>query len=98
MYGAATFLGPVWNVVLGTYQLSLIPEPLLARVMSVDIGGSRLNLTAALVNSYNLLGTMVVRVPEFTTVTINSGALVITSSSPVVRSRLTTCQIGNVAL
>ena len=35
LYGAMTFLGPVWNVVIGTYQLSLVPEPLLARVSSV---------------------------------------------------------------
>ena len=35
LYGAMVFLGPVWNVVLGTYQLSLVPERLLARVSSV---------------------------------------------------------------
>lgn len=35
LYGAMTFAGPVWNVVIGTYQLSLVPEALLARVSSV---------------------------------------------------------------
>jgi predicted MFS family arabinose efflux permease len=34
---AAAFVGPAWNVVIGAYQLSLIPDRLLARVSSVDL-------------------------------------------------------------
>jgi predicted MFS family arabinose efflux permease len=34
---ATAFVGPAWNVVIGAYQLSLIPDRLLARVTSVDL-------------------------------------------------------------
>ncbi|MFC1442232.1 MFS transporter [Streptacidiphilus sp. N1-10] len=32
--GASAFLGPLWNVVFGTYQLSLVPDELMGRVGS----------------------------------------------------------------
>jgi predicted MFS family arabinose efflux permease len=35
--GVASFVGALWNVVIGAYQLSLIPDRLLGRVMSVDL-------------------------------------------------------------
>ncbi len=34
---ATAFVGPAWNVVIGAYQLSLIPDRLLGRVTSVDL-------------------------------------------------------------
>jgi MFS family permease len=37
LFGAMTFVGPVWNVVVGTYQLTMIPDRLLGRVQSVDM-------------------------------------------------------------
>jgi transmembrane secretion effector len=37
LFGAMTFVGPVWNVVIGTYQLTMIPDRLLGRVQSVDM-------------------------------------------------------------
>ena len=37
IFAAAAFVGPMWNVILGAYQLSLIPDRLLARVSSVDL-------------------------------------------------------------
>jgi len=37
LFGAMTFVGPVWNVVIGTYQLTTIPDRLLGRVQSVDM-------------------------------------------------------------
>jgi hypothetical protein len=36
IFAAIAFLGPLWNVIIGACQLSLIPERLLGRVMSVD--------------------------------------------------------------
>jgi MFS family permease len=36
-FGAMTFVGPVWNVVFGTYELTLTPDHLLGRVQSVEM-------------------------------------------------------------
>jgi Na+/melibiose symporter-like transporter len=37
LFGLMTFAGPTWNVVIGTYQLTMIPDRLLGRVQSVDM-------------------------------------------------------------
>jgi MFS family permease len=37
LFGIMTFVGPVWNVVIGTYQLTMIPDHLLGRVQSVEM-------------------------------------------------------------
>jgi hypothetical protein len=37
LFGLMTFVGPMWNVVIGTYQLTMIPDRLLGRVQSVDM-------------------------------------------------------------
>lgn len=37
IFGAMTFVGPVWNVVFGTYELTLTPDHLLGRVQSVEM-------------------------------------------------------------
>jgi predicted MFS family arabinose efflux permease len=36
IFAAMAFVGPLWNVIVGAYELALVPEPLLGRVMSVD--------------------------------------------------------------
>jgi predicted MFS family arabinose efflux permease len=37
VWAAAAFVGPVWNVVLGTYAIVLVPEALRARVASAEL-------------------------------------------------------------
>jgi predicted MFS family arabinose efflux permease len=37
VFAFTAFVGPLWNVVIGAYELSLIPDRFLARVMSVDL-------------------------------------------------------------
>jgi predicted MFS family arabinose efflux permease len=37
IFALTAFVGPAWNVIIGSYQLSLIPDRVLARVMSVDL-------------------------------------------------------------
>ncbi len=37
IFGLMTFVGPAWNVVIGTYQLTMIPDRLLGRVQSVEM-------------------------------------------------------------
>jgi MFS family permease len=37
VFAAAAFVGPAWNVVLGAYQLALVPDELRGRVSSVDL-------------------------------------------------------------
>jgi MFS family permease len=37
VFGLMTLIGPLWNVVIGTYQLTMIPDRLLGRVQSVEM-------------------------------------------------------------
>jgi MFS family permease len=37
LFGAMTLVGPAWNVVFGTYELTLVPDRLLGRVQSVEM-------------------------------------------------------------
>lgn len=37
LFGAMTFVGPTWNVVFSTYELTMIPDRLLGRVQSVEM-------------------------------------------------------------
>lgn len=37
LFGLMTFAGPTWNVVFGTYELTMIPDRLLGRVQSVEM-------------------------------------------------------------
>ncbi len=37
VFGAMTFIGPTWNVVISTYELTMIPDRLLGRVQSVEM-------------------------------------------------------------
>ena len=37
VFAACAFVGPAWNVVLGAYQLALVPDELRGRVSSVDL-------------------------------------------------------------
>jgi predicted MFS family arabinose efflux permease len=34
--GASSFVGPLWNVIIGTYYVTLVPDPLRGRVQSVS--------------------------------------------------------------
>jgi Na+/melibiose symporter-like transporter len=37
LFGLMTFAGPAWNVVFGTYELTMVPDRLLGRVQSVEM-------------------------------------------------------------
>ena len=37
LFAVMAFVGPAWNVVIGAYQLTLTPEPLLGRVASAEL-------------------------------------------------------------
>ncbi len=37
IFALMAFIGPTWNVVIGAYQLTITPEPLLGRVASADM-------------------------------------------------------------
>jgi MFS family permease len=37
LFGLMTFAGPTWNVVFGTYELTMVPDRLLGRVQSVEM-------------------------------------------------------------
>ncbi|MCK9612526.1 MAG: gliding motility-associated C-terminal domain-containing protein [Bacteroidales bacterium] len=74
MQGAAIFTDEWWHEYGYITELGNCGKYEFAQVASVA-GGQTINLTCGLVNNYSVSGkTQIVRVPRFTTLTINSGA------------------------